>query len=194
MADHHWHRLTPLGGCKQLWSWEEPSFKENMRRGTLAPPRAGLSGLLSSTLFLCTQGHTASFPWSYNLASAAVVLWDRWECSRQDSPSWLWLPVWLFHPSEGEWGSGYLNLQWKEGCLRMELEGVRYRQQLRAGISSYLHENGIHFNPSPQEAIPERNLVWTGISVISHLCNLEQCFLFDDTIMKIPNRGWRRAY
>lgn len=32
---------------------------------------------------------------------------------------------------------------------KTELEGVRYRQQLRAGISSYLHENGIHLNPSP---------------------------------------------
>lgn len=55
-----------------------------------------------------------------------------------------------FRPSEGEWGVRLSQPTMEGGALpsKMELEGKRYCQQLGAGISSYLHENGIHFNPS----------------------------------------------
>lgn len=122
MADHHWHRLTPRWLQSLVLRKSSVSRKETWERGILAPPRAGLSGLLSSTLFCNPRTLLASFP---DLTASPPLLL----CSGTDgnAAGQDLLPPGFgclcgFSPSEGEWGSGYLSLQWKEGLpSKMEL-------------------------------------------------------------------------
>lgn len=155
LPDHRWqllsHRWLNAGLVlrKRL-----VSRKETWEIGTPAPPRAGPPGLLFlHALSLYSRTALASFPDLTDSPAVRSVLVGQ--AGMQKGLTLLALAACVaLHTSEGEWGTCFLNLWWKERGLPPQIQlgesgtasnlGWEFRS-LQVGISNYLQENKFIF-------------------------------------------------
>lgn len=117
MADHHWRRWPPRWLQTALVLRKSPVSGKKHEKGYPGTSQAG-------AFWFCFPPRSFSLHPETLLASFYLILQPRLRCCcalgqmgmQQTGLALLALAACVaFHPSEGEWGSGYLSLQWKEG-------------------------------------------------------------------------------